>query len=353
MRMAGFFKQWLTLGLLLGTLGYALAEDVTLTTYYPSPRGVYRELIVTLLKAVNLQVDTLSLNPPGNLTVPGNLTAKGNADFGTLGNNNLFSMAGALTLQAGPGQTAPLVVFKNSAGSEVAAIAPNGGFGIGTNMTSDAGGPTETVARIKGQPAGIVLDSGSTATPEIAGLILDNTIGLKVGIRAGPAQNLIFQTGNAERMRIDSTGNVGVGTTPASGVKLDVNGLVKPGTAASDPAADPTNTAPVASLYYDTTRERLRVRKPAGWKTVGLDCYTEGAPNNNSNGPDFEVTCNSGYVAVSGGFSFHFDTDADTKPHLTSRPGSQSDVQDTRRWFCRISNDPTGSNSSCWARCCR
>ncbi len=29
---------------LLGTLAYALAEDLTLTTYYPSPRGVYKEL---------------------------------------------------------------------------------------------------------------------------------------------------------------------------------------------------------------------------------------------------------------------------------------------------------------------
>ncbi len=29
---------------LLGTLVYALAEDLTLTTFYPSPRGVYKEL---------------------------------------------------------------------------------------------------------------------------------------------------------------------------------------------------------------------------------------------------------------------------------------------------------------------
>jgi len=37
-------KRWLVVGLLMGTTVYALAEDITLTTYYPSPRGVYQEL---------------------------------------------------------------------------------------------------------------------------------------------------------------------------------------------------------------------------------------------------------------------------------------------------------------------
>ncbi|MBI4323129.1 MAG: hypothetical protein HY596_02505 [Candidatus Omnitrophica bacterium] len=37
-------KGWLVVSLLLGTLGYALAEEITLTTYYPSPRGMYDEL---------------------------------------------------------------------------------------------------------------------------------------------------------------------------------------------------------------------------------------------------------------------------------------------------------------------
>ena len=42
--MAERLKPWLVLVLLLGTLTYALAEELTLTTYYPSPRGVYHEL---------------------------------------------------------------------------------------------------------------------------------------------------------------------------------------------------------------------------------------------------------------------------------------------------------------------
>ena len=37
-------QAWLVVGLLLGTMVYALAEELTLSTLYPSPRGVYRTL---------------------------------------------------------------------------------------------------------------------------------------------------------------------------------------------------------------------------------------------------------------------------------------------------------------------
>lgn len=45
--MTPSFKGWVVLGVLLGTMAYAIAEDVTVTTYYPSPRGVYQELRVS------------------------------------------------------------------------------------------------------------------------------------------------------------------------------------------------------------------------------------------------------------------------------------------------------------------
>ncbi len=40
----GIPLSWLVPVLLLGIAAYAIAEDLTLTTYYPSPRGVYNEL---------------------------------------------------------------------------------------------------------------------------------------------------------------------------------------------------------------------------------------------------------------------------------------------------------------------
>lgn len=37
-------KTWLVVSVLVGTMAYAVAENITLTTYYPSPRGMYKEL---------------------------------------------------------------------------------------------------------------------------------------------------------------------------------------------------------------------------------------------------------------------------------------------------------------------
>lgn len=37
---------WMVVVILLGTMVYAVAEDFSLTTYYPSPRGVYQALRV-------------------------------------------------------------------------------------------------------------------------------------------------------------------------------------------------------------------------------------------------------------------------------------------------------------------
>ena len=48
--MTSRFKGWVLFGLLLGTTAYALAESMTLTTYYPSPRGIYKELRTQQLK---------------------------------------------------------------------------------------------------------------------------------------------------------------------------------------------------------------------------------------------------------------------------------------------------------------
>lgn len=40
------FQGWLVFAMLLGTMAYAIAEEVTLTTLYPSPRGMYAQLRV-------------------------------------------------------------------------------------------------------------------------------------------------------------------------------------------------------------------------------------------------------------------------------------------------------------------
>ena len=42
--MSDRVKSWLVFGLLLGTAAYGVAEEITVSTFYPSPRGVYNEL---------------------------------------------------------------------------------------------------------------------------------------------------------------------------------------------------------------------------------------------------------------------------------------------------------------------
>ena len=77
-------KSWLIVGLLLATAAYCVAEELTLTTYYPSPRGVYQELRSTSNSyfgyGTNGADGTLGRVGIGTETVPANerLHVKGN-----------------------------------------------------------------------------------------------------------------------------------------------------------------------------------------------------------------------------------------------------------------------------------
>ena len=60
--------HWLILGLFLAAAAYAVAEEMTLTTYYPSPRGVYDQLRTmgeTLLAQTSGNVGIGSAAAPG------------------------------------------------------------------------------------------------------------------------------------------------------------------------------------------------------------------------------------------------------------------------------------------------
>ena len=78
MKLHRFSERWLVIILLLGTCAYAIAEDITLTTYYPSPRGVYDQLQSmgdTLLaqSGGNVGIGTTSPNGASPSGQPGNL----------------------------------------------------------------------------------------------------------------------------------------------------------------------------------------------------------------------------------------------------------------------------------------
>lgn len=112
-------KGWISgivLGLLLGTMVVAVAEDLTVTTYYPSPRGVYDELRSRLLRveedaflavsaAGDVGIGTITPTAKldvqnGNTNLGGNLTVTGNSALtGTL---NVTGASTLATTNTGP-----------------------------------------------------------------------------------------------------------------------------------------------------------------------------------------------------------------------------------------------------------
>jgi hypothetical protein len=77
-----------------------------------------------------------------------------------------------------------------------------------------------------------------------------------------------------ERMRIDSSGNVGIGTIPPNAnAKLDVNGVIRLYNASSDP------TAVAGGLYYNTTDAQVKVSNGTTWVAVGASVLPTAVSN--------------------------------------------------------------------------
>jgi hypothetical protein len=219
-RLLLFFPLLLTCSSLLRA-----QESITVTTYYPSPYGVYRELRSQRMAIGDDYINGSAYCWEGACTTAINanadLVVQGNVGIGTPSPEQMLHIRN---------QSSNAMLYCRTDSSTSAA---------GIYVRNDIGQPL--AMEVFGSAYGGTW-AGLTSN-RMAALVATNPSNFIIGTNNGG--NLVFGTAlngstTSERMRITETGNVGIGTNAPKN-KLDIEGAVAVGAAYSGTATGPGN----------------------------------------------------------------------------------------------------------------
>ena len=215
------------------TAGTVVSLEGSQTASSGLAQGTY--LLQTLVAAANNDVLVgLDINPTFT-----NGAFTGVSNIGVRVQNNVNSIFGGIEIRnsnSGTASGAGINIFNDLGAISVQAIS--------SNYTS-AGTIQANTGRIR---------TGTTLLQ-----------GLWIGTGAG---SLSFFAQDSEKMRINTNGNILIGTTTDSGYKLDVNGTARIQNVLTlgSLSADPTGAN--GMIYYNTTLGIFRVYQSGAWKTI-------------------------------------------------------------------------------------
>jgi len=247
-------------------------KDVFIT--YPSDKAVYADAAgeVSVTRATSATFATSATNATTAITATSatNATNAVSATFATSATNATTAInvdGGTVSATDGTFNTMTVVTSASVGGG----FNVGGNVGIGTNLPSQPLTVNGNIALVGG---GNMFSAATSATYAIAGGNTFNNGGAIVfggstsGVVAG---GLIFNSGtgatNSEAMRIDSSGNVGIGVTTvdtALGTKLHVAGTIRTdtGSAGANPAIvfdhDNFGDADANYIMLDRTSEAMQ-----------------------------------------------------------------------------------------------